>query len=166
MSPNGAVPAYRIVFVCLGNICRSPIAEVVMRSLVDEAGLTGQVEVASAGTADWHVGKRADPRSLDVLVRNGYDGSRHRARQFARDWFDRFDLVLALDRANLADLESLATAAHRDKVRLLMSFDPSAGATDVPDPYYGGPEGFDHALALIEGACRGVLDHVTAQSAR
>jgi protein-tyrosine phosphatase len=156
----------RVCFVCLGNICRSPIAEVVMRSLLDEARLGDRVEVASAGTAEWHVGKRADARSLDVLSRNGYDGSAHRARQFERSWFDDYDLVLALDRSNLADLEALASPEHRDKVRLLMSFDPSAGTTDVPDPYYGGPEGFDDALALIEGACRGVLDHVTAQTAR
>ena len=160
------VSSYRIVFVCLGNICRSPIAEVVMRSLVDEAGLTGRVEVASAGTAEWHIGKRADSRSLEVLSRNGYDGSAHRARQFEASWFDHFDLVLALDRSNLADLHALAAPEHRDKVRLLMSFDPSAGVTDVPDPYYGSTDGFDHALALIEGACRGVLDHVAAQTAR
>ena len=137
-----------------------------MRSLVDEAGLGERVEVASAGTAEWHVGKRADSRSLDVLSRNGYDGSAHRARQFERSWFDRYDLVVALDRSNLADLREMAPPEHRDKVRLLLSFDPSDGTTDVPDPYYGGPEGFDHALALIEGACRGVLDHVTAQPAR
>jgi protein-tyrosine phosphatase len=161
-----SVSAYRIVFVCLGNICRSPIAEVVMRSLLDEAGLTDEVEVASAGTGDWHVGKRADSRSLEVLSRNGYDGSAHRALQFESSWFDRYDLVLALDRSNLSDLVAMAAPDDRDKVRLLMSFDPTAGVTDVPDPYYGGPDGFDHALALIEGACRGVLDHVTAQTAR
>jgi len=160
------VPPYRIVFVCLGNICRSPVAEVVMRSLVADTQLGDRVEVASAGTAEWHVGKRADSRSLDVLSRNGYDGSAHRARQFEPSWFDDYDLVLALDRSNLADLLALAAPEHRDKVRLLMSFDPSAGVTDVPDPYYGGTDGFDHALALIEGACRGVLHHVAAQTAR
>src|SRR6188472_3018274 len=93
---NGAVSAFRIVFVCLGNICRSPIAEVVMRSLVEEAGLGDRIKVASAGTGDWHVGKRADSRTLDVLTRHGYDGSRHRARQFEASWFDQHDLVLAL----------------------------------------------------------------------
>ena len=162
---------YRVVFVCLGNICRSPIAEAVLRALVADAGLGDRIAVSSAGTAEWHIGRPADERTIDVLARNGYDGSSHRARQFEKDWFDRHDLVLALDRSNLADLQALAApdqAAphHVDKVRLLMSFDPAAGVTDVPDPYYGGPEGFDQALALIEGACRGVLDHVVAQLPR
>jgi protein-tyrosine phosphatase len=166
VSRDEVVSPYRVVFVCLGNICRSPIAEVVLRKLVDDAGLGDQVDVSSAGTAEWHVGKRADQRTLDVLARHGYDGDRHRARQFEKDWFDRHDLVLALDRSNLADLQALAAPDHTGKVRLLMSFDSSAGVTDVPDPYYGGPEGFDHALSLIEGACRGVLDHVAGQLSR
>src|SRR6476619_6997511 len=116
-----AVSPYRIAFVCLGNICRSPIAKVVMRSLVDEAGLGDRVQVASAGTGDWHVGRRADERTLDVLTSHGYDGSRHRARQFEKDWFDDDDLVLALDRSNLADLQALAAPDQVDKVQLLLS---------------------------------------------
>src|SRR4051794_15435385 len=118
VSGDGGVSPYRIVFVCLGNICRSPIAEVVMRSLVGEAGLRDRVEVASAGTGDWHVGRRADERTVDVLARHGYDGSRHRARQFEKDWLDRYDLVLALDRSNLADLRALAPPGQHDKVQL------------------------------------------------
>ena len=161
---------YRLVFVCLGNICRSPMAEVVMRSLVDQAGLTERVEVASAGTGDWHVGERADPRTVQILADRGYDGSAHRARQFEPDWFDRYDLVVALDAANLADLRRMAPPDRRDEVRLLRSYDASAGTDvadlDVPDPYYGGSDGFGEALAMVERACHGLLDEVVAQIGR
>jgi protein-tyrosine phosphatase len=157
----------RIVFVCLGNICRSPMAEVVMQSLVDEADLGNRVEVSSAGTGDWHVGERADPRTLEILAARGYDGSRHRARQFEADWFDRHDLVVALDSRNLDDLRRLAPPDRRDDVRLLRSYvDGSASSAadiDVPDPYYGGPDGFGNALTMVEQACRGLLDDLRAR---
>ena len=149
--------AVRIVFVCLGNICRSPIAEVVLRARVAAAGLDDRIEVASAGTGDWHIGERADRRTLDVLTRHGYDGGAHRARQFEHDWFDEYDLILALDASNLANLRRMAPADRVDDVRLLRSYDPDADDTDVPDPYYGGSEGFDEVLLMVERACDGLL---------
>lgn len=148
---------FRVCFVCLGNICRSPIAETVMRSLLGEAGLDGQVEVSSAGTGDWHVGEGADERALDVLARNNYDASAHRAQQFVADMFAQHDLVVAMDRTNAAALRRLAPPGEADKIRLLRSFDPGADAVDVPDPYYGGPGGFDDVLTMVDAACRGLL---------
>lgn len=153
--------SYRICFVCLGNICRSPMAEVVMRHLLQRHGLEDRVEVSSAGTGDWHIGERADERTMAALAGRGYDASEHRARQFAADWFADHDLVVALDRGNLAVLQGLAPADQRHKVKLMLSFDDQAGdELDVPDPYYGGTAGFDHALDLVERACRGLLERV------
>jgi protein-tyrosine phosphatase len=149
---------FRVCFVCLGNICRSPMAEVVMRQQLRAAGLDGQVEVSSAGTGDWHVGETADPRTIEVLGRHGYDGSQHRARQFVRDMFDGNDLVVAMDGNNLSALRRLAPPDRVGDTRLLRSFDPDADGPDVPDPYYGGARGFDEALAMVESSCRGLVD--------
>ncbi|HEU5035242.1 MAG TPA: low molecular weight protein-tyrosine-phosphatase [Mycobacteriales bacterium] len=154
---------YRIVFVCLGNICRSPIAEIVMRRLVRTAGLEDRIAVESGGTGDWHLGEPADPRTLDVLRRNGYDGSAHRARQFTPQWFDEHDLVVAMDDSNLTALRRMAPPDARDKIRLLLSFDPDAAQSEVPDPYYGGADGFDDVLAMIEQACRALLEQVKTE---
>jgi protein-tyrosine phosphatase len=151
---------FRICFVCLGNICRSPIAEVVMRSLLDERGLSDRVQVSSAGTGDWHIGERADRRTLAVLQRHGYDGSAHRARQFVADSFDDCDLVVAMDQANVDTLRRMVDADDAAKVRFLREFDPDATGTDVPDPYYGGDDSFDEVLAMVEAACRGLLDQL------
>jgi len=153
---------FRICFVCLGNICRSPIAEIVMRALLVDAGLTDRVDVSSAGTGDWHIGERADPRTVDVLSRHGYDGSSHRAQQFVAAMFADNDLVVAMDKNNLAALRLLAPPGREDDVRLLRSFDPDADGTDVPDPYYGGADGFDEVLAMVEAACQGLLDWLRA----
>lgn len=150
----------RICFVCSGNICRSPSAEVVMRSLLGQAGLDGAVEVCSAGLGDWHVGEGADRRSLDALTERGYDGTRHRARQFRREWFDEHDLVVAMDRSHLRELRRLAGPEHEHKVCLLTSFRPDALNEDVPDPYYGGPDGFADVLDLIEESCRALLAEI------
>jgi protein-tyrosine phosphatase len=149
---------YRICFVCLGNICRSPIAEVVMRSLLTDRGLDDRVDVSSAGTGDWHIGESADERAVAVLARHGYDGTQHRAQQFTRETFTANDLVVAMDSANRAALRRLAPDTAIDKVRLLREFDPDATGTDVPDPYYGGADGFDAVLAMVEAACEGLLD--------
>jgi protein-tyrosine phosphatase len=145
----------------MGNICRSPMAETVFRHLVAEAGLAGDVEIASAGTGGWHVGDGADRRALAALRDRGYDGSSHRARQFARDWFDRYDLVVALDRDNERALRSLAAGVPGadGKIRLLL------GEDEVPDPYYGGRAGFDHVLDLVEEACRALVEEVRADVA-
>jgi protein-tyrosine phosphatase len=154
---------YRVVLVCLGNICRSPMAEVVLRSMLADAGLEDRVEVSSAGTGDWHVGQGADRRTVTALAARGYDAGAHRARQFDKSWYDDHDLVIGLDRHNLAELRQLAAPDRRDEVVLLRSFDPAARPgddLDVPDPYYGGAEGFDETLDLVERACRGLVDHI------
>jgi protein-tyrosine phosphatase len=147
-----------VCFVCLGNICRSPTAEGVMTWLLESEGLAELVAVDSAGTAAYHAGELPDSRSRAAAGRRGI-ALEHRARQFqAQDW-GRFDLVLAMDRDNLADLtRSAPDEAARTKLRLLRSFDPSALAgASVPDPYYGGAEGFDEVLDQCERACRGLI---------
>lgn len=160
---NGEVTAdaapFRVVFVCTGNICRSPMAEIVFREIAERAGLGARVVSTSSGTGDWHVGERADSRTLDALARRGYDGARHRARQFTLDDFERNDLVVALDRSHERILASWArTTTDADKLALLLSFDPEAhGNLDVPDPYYAGPEMFDDVLGMIESASRALF---------
>jgi protein-tyrosine phosphatase len=150
-----------LCFVCLGNICRSPTAAGVMRHLVKEAGLEQSVKIESAGTAGYHRGEAPDRRACAAGARRGIpiEGS---ARQFVRSDWDRFDYVLAMDRANLEDLEKTAPAAARaGKLHLLRSFDPAAPAgASVPDPYYGGEEGFDDVLELCLSACRGLLERI------
>ncbi|MCK6079491.1 low molecular weight phosphotyrosine protein phosphatase [Microbacterium sp. EYE_5] len=160
---NGGVSApedaFRVVFVCTGNICRSPMADVVFRWFVDQAGFGDRVISTSAGTGEWHVGERADERTLEALDRRGYDGTRHRARQFSPDDFDRNDLVIALDRSHERILSEWARSpADADKLSLLLSFDARRdGVLDVPDPYYGGPQMFDDVLGMIESASRALF---------
>ncbi|MBV9369215.1 MAG: low molecular weight phosphotyrosine protein phosphatase [Frankiales bacterium] len=150
----------RICFVCSGNICRSPTAEVVMRRLVLDAGLSGRVEVCSAGIGAWHAGDGADPRSAATMRAHGYDPSGHRARQGTRQDLVDHELVIAMDRGHARDLERMLPLGSACEVRLLLSYDASSGVLDVPDPYYGGPSGFDDVLAMIERACRGLLAEV------
>ncbi|MGW3653173.1 low molecular weight protein-tyrosine-phosphatase [Streptomyces sp. NPDC000878] len=156
---------YRVCFVCTGNICRSPMAESVFRARVEEAGLAGLVEVDSAGTGGWHEGDGADARTVSVLAAAGYEGD-HAARQFRAAWFARLDLVIALDAGHLKALRSLApTEEDSGKVRLLRSYDPAAGADlDVPDPYYGGMDGFEECLEMVETASAGLLAAVQAEA--
>lgn len=150
------VQPFRVCFVCAGNICRSPMAEVVFQSMVRQAGLTQYVETLSAGTGDWHVGEQADSRTLTALARSGYDGAHHRAKQFNPEWFDSLDLIVALDSGHDRILRSWApTEMDRGKVALLLSFDQrQSHMTDVPDPYYAGDEMFDRVLGMIERASR------------
>lgn len=151
-------PPFQVLFVCTGNICRSPMAEVVMRRLADDAGLGRCVHSVSAGTGDWHVGERADRRTVEALARRGYDGSRHRARQFGVLDFDHADLVIALDRTHERILRGWAqTDDEAAKVSLLLSFDPDTDGEDVPDPYYADPGMFDEVLGMIESASRGLF---------
>ena len=156
--------SYRVCFVCTGNICRSPMAESVFRARTAEAGLDALVEVDSAGTGGWHEGDGADPRTVSVLEENGYDSS-HTARQFQPSWFSRLDLVIALDTGHLKALRRLArTPEDAAKVRLLRSYDPAAGDDlDVPDPYYGGLDGFEECLEMVEAASEGLLAAVREQ---
>lgn len=146
---------FRICFVCTGNICRSPIAEVVFRELVRKAGYAGSVAVTSAGTGDWHVGEPSDARTLAVLDRNGYRGEGHRARQFDPNWFDQLDLVVVFDRSQERILKSWASNEQdAGKVQSLLSFDhEQAAMLDVPDPYYSDAAMFDSVLSMIERAC-------------
>lgn len=141
----GGTP-YRIAVVCLGNICRSPMAAVVLADRLERVGLTDRVEVVSAGTGTWHLGEPMDRRAAALLTSEGYDASRHRARGFEADWFAGNDLVLAMDAQNHADVTALGPASQ---VRMFRDFDP-AGPGDVPDPWYGGDDGFDAVLVMIE----------------
>jgi protein-tyrosine phosphatase len=151
----------RICFVCLGNICRSPTAAGVMRHLIREAGLESHIVVESAGTAGYHVGEAPDRRSQQAAARRGIDID-NRGKQFKREDFERYEYVLAMDRDNLEDLTRLArSGGPPGKLRLLRSFDPqSPPGAPVPDPYYGGEDGFDHVLDLCLAACRELLAHV------
>ena len=136
---------YRIALVCLGNICRSPMAHVVLEARLHDAGLGDVVEVTSSGTGGWHVGNPMDPRAADTLTAAGYDGSRHRARQYDASWPEAYDLVLVMDRSNLADV-----GGRTDRTGLFRDFDPVDPGTDVPDPYYGGADGFEEVLHMVE----------------
>ena len=156
---------YRITVVCLGNICRSPIGEAVLRARLAEAGLADRVQVDSAGTGDWHLGHPADPRALAALDAHGYPHD-HVARQIAPHWMDGIDLLLAMDEANYADLQRMTAGARpAPELRMMRSFDPALAHLPephpdlaVPDPYYGGPEGFDEVLVMIEQAADGIVD--------
>ncbi len=151
----------RVLFVCLGNICRSPTAEAVFRQRAREAGL--EVEVDSAGTGAWHVGASPDARASAAGLARGYDLSALRARQVVTDDYDRFDLVLAMDHDNLETLKSQAPGKTHDRIRLFLSFDPTPGRESVPDPYYGGERGFEEVLDLIEAASDGLIAHLKAR---
>jgi protein-tyrosine phosphatase len=150
-----------VSFVCMGNICRSPTAEAVMRHLVHEAGLEGRIAVESAGTGPWHVGEERDRRSRAMAKRRGMTIAGP-ARQFEREDFERLDLILALDEDNQRDLVRLAPSNEaRAKIRLLRSFEAGAPpGAEVPDPYYGGPEGFELVFDICVAACRGLLEHL------
>ena len=158
-----ATDQYKILFCCMGNICRSPSAEGVFRAAVDEAGLSGRVIIDSAGTHGYHVGEPPDTRSQRHAARRGYDLSRQRARQVEDADFARFDLIVAMDHDNLALLRAQCPSSHAHKLRLMMDFAPAAGIDVVPDPYYGGASGFERVLDLLEQASSGLLVEVRRQ---
>jgi protein-tyrosine phosphatase len=147
----------RILFVCTGNICRSPTAQGVLRHLVASRGLTGKVEAASAGLEDWHAGAPPDPRTVEHALRRGYDLAAQRARKIARGDFERFDWVVAMDAEHHARLRRLAAPAHAHKLRHAGDFASSVPPGGVPDPYYGGADGFETVLDQVEAICEGVL---------
>ena len=142
----------RILFVCLGNICRSPTAEGVLRHQLDQAGLGQRVSVASAGTGDWHAGEAPDRRTCEAALRRGYDLSRQRAQQVKVEDFEHYDLVLAMDQQNLANLQALRPAQATAELDLFLRR-YGMPRDDVPDPYHGGAQGFEDVLDLIEAAC-------------
>lgn len=152
----------RVLFVCLGNICRSPTAEGVFRTHLERAGLAERVEVDSCGVASWHVGKAPDGRAREAAARRGVDLSALRARQLAAEDFERFDYVLAMDHDNLAALEAQRPASSEAVVGLFLAY---AGWPEraVPDPYYGGDDGFEEVLDLVDAASRGLVTEITAR---
>jgi protein-tyrosine phosphatase len=152
---------YRIELVCLGNICRSPMAHVVLEARLDGAGLGDVVEVTSSGTGDWHVGNRMDRRAAATLSAAGYDPSRHRARQYDAGSAAGADLVLAMDGDNLADLGGVSP-----RVMLFRAFDPVDPGGDVPDPYYGGDAGFEEVLTMVDRTSASLATHVAAALGR
>ena len=150
----------RILFVCLGNICRSPSAEAVFRAIAAREAPELTLEIDSAGTAGYHIGDPPGPRTQEAARRRGYDMSPLRARIVDGADFERFDLILAMDTNNLDVLRKRAPAVYRERVRLFLEFAPDCGLDEVPDPYYGGPSGFEQVLDLVEEASRGLLIHL------
>ena len=148
----------KILFVCMGNICRSPTAEGVFRKLATERGVEHLFEIDSAGTGDWHVGNPPDQRAQQAALQRDIDLSTLRARQVSHHDIEYFDTLIAMDRNNLDRLCSIASEAHRHKIKLLLEFSQTKGGDEVPDPYYGGEHGFDLVLDLIEEACDSLID--------
>ena len=155
----------RVLLVCLGNICRSPTAEGVLRTIGAREFPKVALEIDSAGTANYHVGEPPDRRTVAAARRRGYDLAGLRARQITDDDFSRFDYVLAMDRANLEDLESQRPRDATARLGLFLEFAPAAESLEVPDPYYGGTEDFERVLDLCETAARGLLDRLARESA-
>ncbi len=149
-----------VLFVCLGNICRSPTADAVFGRKVEALGLQSRLLVDSAGTGGWHVGEPPDLRSQRHAARRGYDLSPLRARQVAADDFRRFDFILAMDRDNLAELERMRPRGHAGELDLFLRYGSGSRGLEVPDPYYGGEQGFEEVLDLIEEAADGLLAHL------
>ena len=173
--PGAPPPPFRVVLVCTGNICRSPMGDVVLRHLAaarrldDGSTLADRLEVSSAGTGGWHAGEPMDPRARASLERRGYSDHGHLARAFESAWIDRTDLVVCMDRGHRQTLVGLARARagddrHDDRFVLLRSFDGHRGGDpDVPDPYYGDDQGFDACLALVEAGCAGLVEHLATR---
>lgn len=150
----------KVLFVCMGNICRSPTAEAVFKQCVAAAGLQDRILSDSAGTHDYHIGKPPDARAQQAALRRGYDMSALRARQVATSDFAEFDYVLAMDRHNLHLLKQQCTLENLHKILLFMAFSKNPEAGEVPDPYYGGALGFEQVLDMVEDAAQGLLRHI------
>lgn len=150
----------RILFVCMGNICRSPTAEGVFRRVLEEVGFTDNIHIDSAGTHAYHVGRPPDSRALQAASRRGVNLSQLRARKVESEDFSHFDYVLAMDNENLSDLQGMCPPEHTHKLRLFMEFAPDYGSREVPDPYYGAARGFEQVLDMVESASQGLLKHL------
>jgi protein-tyrosine phosphatase len=150
----------RVLFVCMGNICRSPTAEGVFRHKVNEAGLSDKIHIDSAGTHAYHIGNPPDPRSQQAALKRNIDLSGQRARKVSTDDFDEFDYVIAMDMSNMDDLQAICPSGLEGKVQPFLKFAASTNVTEVPDPYYGGGNGFEIVLDLIEEAADGLITHL------
>lgn len=151
---------FRVLFVCTGNICRSPTAEGVFRALVEREGLGGVIEIESAGISGYHVGEPPDPRSQEAALLRGIDLSAQRARRVHQRDFNTFDMILAMDRGHLTSLRRMAPRGSEKRLSLFLSWAADAVTQDVPDPYYGAANGFDDVLDLIEAGSDGLLAHI------
>jgi protein-tyrosine phosphatase len=149
-----------ILMVCTANICRSPMAQMVGAHLATKAGLAGRVTFESAGTQASRISEPPDPRTKAVLLKHNYPVGKKRSRRLKEDDFSRFDLILAMDQSNLDDLQKTCPAEHIHKLRLLLAFAPELGLREVPDPYFGSPQGFDRVLELCEAAAAGLIMHL------
>ena len=158
--------AARVLFVCMGNICRSPTAEGVFRHYLREHAPDLDVEIDSAGTHDYHVGEPPDPRAVKAAAKRGIDLSSLRARQVQDDDFERFDLILVMDRLNHVTLLERSLPEHHGRIRMFLEFAAGAGRDDVPDPYYGGAQGFEDVLDLVEQASAGLADDLRRRRRR
>jgi protein-tyrosine phosphatase len=157
-------PKIRILFVCTGNICRSPSAEAVLRQLAEAAGLADRLEIDSAGLGDWHLGEAPDPRAQDAVAARGYAMGSQIARQVTPDDFERYDLVLAMDSGHWKELKRICPPARRQSLHKFLDFAPETGRQDVPDPYYGDARGFELMMDLVEAGARGLLTHVAERT--
>lgn len=149
-----------VLFVCLGNICRSPTAHAVFRKMVKDEGLADQIEIDSAGTGGWHVGNPPDKRATQVAEGKGIQMRDLRARQVDFGDFYQYDYILAMDASNYSNLFEMAPTEHREKIHMFLSFTEEFSETEVPDPYYGGPDGFEHVFDLVGSASKGLLEHI------
>ena len=153
----------RVLFVCTGNICRSPTAEGVFAAELVRQGLDDGVATDSAGTHAYHVGEPPDQRSIQAARLRGYDIEHLRARQVRPSDFERFDLILAMDSGHLRQLRGQCPSEYQDRIRLFLDFAPETGVKNMPDPYYGGPQGFEHVLDLVEAGVRGLITHLKTE---
>jgi protein-tyrosine phosphatase len=156
-TPRTDTPRTRILFVCTGNICRSPSAEAVLRQLAEQAGLADRLEIDSAGLGDWHVGEAPDPRARDAVAARGYRMDGQVARQVTPEDFARYDLVLAMDSGHWKELKRLCPPDRRQRLHQFLEFAPEVRRQDVPDPYYGDARGFELMMDLVEAGARGLL---------
>ncbi len=158
--PGSPAKPVKVLFVCTGNICRSPTAEGVFKHAVEKAGLADRITSDSAGTGDYHIGEAPDPRAQSAALGRGYDLSPLCARQVSRRDFIEFDYILAMDETHLRQLKRLCPPEHTGKVRLFMEFAGEGALREVPDPYYGGAQGFEQVLDMVERASSGLLEHL------
>lgn len=153
----------KVLFVCMGNICRSPTAHGVFEQAVKDAGLADRVQIESAGTHAYHVGEKPDPRSSQVASLRGVDLGYIRAQKVSSADFEEYDYILAMDRDNYRNLEDRCPAEYLQKVQLFLEYAPHLNEIEVPDPYYGGPHGFERVLDMVEAASEGLLNHIQKQ---